>query len=38
MDPVVHFELPADDRERIAAFYTAAFGWDVQMLGPEMGL
>jgi predicted enzyme related to lactoylglutathione lyase len=37
MDPVVHFELPADDRERMAAFYAAAFGWEAQMLGPEMG-
>ena len=37
MDPVVHFELPAEDRERMAAFYGAAFGWETQMLGPEMG-
>jgi predicted enzyme related to lactoylglutathione lyase len=37
MDPVVHFELPAEDRERMAAFYTTAFGWQTQLLGPEMG-
>ena len=37
MDPVVHFELPCDDRERIARFYTQAFGWKCEMLGPEMG-
>ena len=37
MDPVVHFELPAEDRERMAAFYTAAFGWQTELLGPEMG-
>jgi predicted enzyme related to lactoylglutathione lyase len=37
MDPVVHFELPAEDRERMAAFYSAAFGWDCELLGPEMG-
>jgi uncharacterized protein len=37
MDPVVHFELPYDDRERIARFYGAAFGWQMQTLGPEMG-
>ena len=37
MNPVVHFELPYDDRERIARFYQAAFGWKLQMLGPEMG-
>ncbi|HEV2997805.1 MAG TPA: VOC family protein [Solirubrobacteraceae bacterium] len=37
MDPVVHFELPAEDRERIAAFYESAFGWQAEMMGPEMG-
>ena len=37
MDPVVHFEMPAQDRERMAAFYTAAFGWETQLLGEEMG-
>jgi uncharacterized protein len=37
MDPVVHFELPAEDRERMAKFYETAFGWQAQMLGPEMG-
>jgi hypothetical protein len=37
MDPVVHFEIPAQDRDRIAAFYTAAFGWQTEQLGEEMG-
>lgn len=37
MDPVVHFEMPAEDRKRIADFYTNAFGWQTQMLGEEMG-
>lgn len=37
MDPVVHFEMPYDDRERIARFYREAFGWELQMLGAEMG-
>lgn len=37
MDPVVHFELPCDDRERITRFFSQAFGWKAQMLGPEMG-
>lgn len=37
MNPVVHFELPYDDRERIARFYQSAFGWQLQMLGEEMG-
>ncbi|MES2284881.1 MAG: VOC family protein [Bacteroidota bacterium] len=36
-DPVVHFEMPADDRKRMAKFYTSAFGWQTQMLGEEMG-
>ena len=37
MNPVVHFELPYDDAARIARFYGAAFGWQTQQLGPEMG-
>ena len=37
MDPVVHFEMPYDNRERIARFYEAAFGWKMQMLGEDMG-
>jgi predicted enzyme related to lactoylglutathione lyase len=37
MDPVVHFEMPYDDRERMAKFYRSAFGWKTQMLGEEMG-
>ena len=37
MNPVVHFEMPYRDRERAVRFYTAAFGWQCQMLGEEMG-
>ena len=37
MNPVVHFELPYENAERIARFYQAAFGWQLQMLGEEMG-
>jgi predicted enzyme related to lactoylglutathione lyase len=37
MNPVVHFEMPAEDRKRMADFYTNVFGWQTQMLGPEMG-
>ena len=37
MNPVVHFEMPADDRQRMADFYIRAFGWQTQMLGEEMG-
>lgn len=37
MNPVVHFEMPANDRKRMADFYTRTFGWKAQMLGEEMG-
>ena len=37
MNPVVHFEMPFADRQRMANFYGAAFGWQTQMLGEEMG-
>jgi len=37
MNPVVHFEMPYEDRERMTDFYTKAFGWQAQMLGPDMG-
>jgi predicted enzyme related to lactoylglutathione lyase len=37
MDPVVHFELPAQDRDRMSTFYETAFGWQTERLGPEMG-
>jgi predicted enzyme related to lactoylglutathione lyase len=36
-DPVVHFEMPVKDRKRMAKFYTKAFGWQMQMLGEDMG-
>ena len=37
MNPVVHFEMPAEDRKRIADFYTKVFGWKTQQLGEDMG-
>lgn len=37
MNPVVHFEMPYEDRDRIAKFYESVFGWKMQMLGEEMG-
>jgi predicted enzyme related to lactoylglutathione lyase len=37
MDSVVHFEMPYEDRVRMAKFYKSAFGWQTQMLGEEMG-
>ena len=36
MNPVVHFEIPAENRERMTKFYTKAFGWQTQVMGPEM--
>ena len=37
MDPVVHFEMPYEDAERLVRFYSSAFGWQTQALGAEMG-
>jgi uncharacterized protein len=37
MCPVVHFEMPYEQRERMAKFYQESFGWQTQMLGDEMG-
>jgi len=37
MNPVVHLEMPAEDRKRMSEFYSKTFGWQTQQLGPEMG-
>jgi predicted enzyme related to lactoylglutathione lyase len=37
MNPVVHFEMPAEDRARMKNFYEKAFGWQTNQLGDEMG-
>jgi predicted enzyme related to lactoylglutathione lyase len=37
MNPVVHFEMPAQDRKRMSEFYSKTFGWQTQQLGEEMG-
>lgn len=37
MNPVVHFEMPAEDKNRMVKFYSTVFGWQAQQLGPEMG-
>lgn len=29
-DPIVHFEIPADDTERAQNFYSKTFGWDIK--------
>jgi len=36
-NPVVHFEMPAENTKRMAEFYTNAFGWKTNHLGAEMG-
>src|SRR5262245_58920172 len=37
MNAVVHFEMPYDDRKRMAKFYESAFDWKTKVLGEEMG-
>jgi hypothetical protein len=37
MDPVVHFEIPYENKTRMSGFYEQAFGWQTQALGEEMG-
>jgi predicted enzyme related to lactoylglutathione lyase len=37
MNPVVHFEMPAEDRKRMAGFYAGVFGWKTELLGEDMG-
>jgi predicted enzyme related to lactoylglutathione lyase len=36
-NPVVHFEMGYQDRERMKKFYSEAFGWQTQQMGAEMG-
>lgn len=37
MDPVVHFEMPFENKKRVSAFYKSAFDWKMEGLGEEMG-
>lgn len=37
MNPVVHFEMSAENTKRMAEFYSKVFGWQTQQLGEEMG-
>jgi len=37
MNPVVHFEMPYVDRDRMASFYEKTFGWTMNKMGAEMG-
>jgi predicted enzyme related to lactoylglutathione lyase len=37
-NPVVHFEMPYEDANRVSDFYKKAFGWGMNLLpGEEMG-
>ena len=37
-NPVVHFEMPADDNKRVKEFYEKTFGWTIsQMMTKEQG-
>ncbi len=36
-NPVVHFEMGYNDRERMKEFYSGVFGWKMQQFGQEMG-
>lgn len=35
MDPIVHFEIPADNLPRAEQFYKQVFGWQIQPI-PDM--
>ncbi len=37
MNPVVHFEMGYNDKQRMVDFYASVFGWKPQMMGPQMG-
>ncbi len=37
MNPVVHFEMPAEDGKRMTEFYTKTFGWNIQQYGSRDG-
>ncbi|MBX4198969.1 VOC family protein [Candidatus Parcubacteria bacterium] len=36
-NPVVHFEMGYNDKERAKKFYNTVFGWQMQEMGPDMG-
>lgn len=36
-NPVVHFEMGYEDRNRMVKFYETVFGWDTESMGPDMG-
>jgi uncharacterized protein len=36
-NPVVHFEMGYNDKDRMVKFYQTVFNWKAQPMGPEMG-
>ncbi len=36
-NPVVHFEMGYENKERMVKFYETVFGWKTEQMGPEMG-
>lgn len=36
-NPVVHFQMPYEDGNRMSQFYAKAFGWEAKETGPDMG-
>ena len=37
MDPVIHFQMPAENKKRAAEFYSSVFGWQLKELGDQYG-
>ena len=37
MDPVVHFEMPYENHERLVKFYGETFGWTMRKWAEDMG-
>lgn len=36
-NPVVHFEMGYEDRDRMVKFYETVFGWKTEQMGADMG-
>ena len=37
MNPVIHFEMPYENSERLMKFYGQAFGWQMNIMNGDMG-
>lgn len=37
MNPVIRFEMPLEDHQRVVTFYSEVFGWQTQLLGSDTG-